>query len=94
MFVKPEVIAESMKEAGLSSVDYTNAENHVDNNKLVVGAITRNTVRDLLQDGDISTHQQTTFYKAVKAFRIRAVEYLLKWCPLEDELLSMQCFLA
>ena len=28
-----------------------------------------------------------TFYKAVRAFFIRAVEYLLKWCPLQDELL-------
>ena len=49
---------------------------------------TRQTVNKLLQEGDISEHQHTTFFKAAKAFSVRAAEYLLKWYPLEDELLS------
>jgi len=87
-FVKPEVLAEYLREGGLSTVDYTNAESHVDNSKLVVGFLARDKVNALLREGDISKHQHTTFFKAAKSFSIRAVEYLLKWCPLRDELLS------
>ena len=42
----------------------------------------------LLNDGDISNTQAATFYLSVKRFLICATEYLLKWCPLEDELLT------
>lgn len=88
-FVKPEVLAECLREGGLSTVDYTNAETHVDNSKLVVGFLTRDKVNALLREGDISKHHHITFFKAAKAFSIRAFrEYLLKWCPLRDELLS------
>ena len=34
------------------------------------------------------SHQYTIFFSAAKAFLILATEYLLKWCPLGDELLT------
>ena len=70
----------------------TNAENHVNNIKLVVGFLTRDEVNKPLPEEDISEYQHTTFFKDAQAFSIQAVEYLLKWCPLKDELLSNATF--
>lgn len=39
-FVKPSVISDSCREGKLSSINYRDPENHVDNGKLVVGIIT------------------------------------------------------
>ncbi|XP_065893400.1 uncharacterized protein [Dysidea avara] len=87
-FVKPEIVSQSLKGDGLSSLQFKNSENHVDKKSLVIGFTTMNNVNTLLRQGSISLHQQTVFFNAVKAFLMKAVEYLLKWCPLEDELLN------
>ena len=82
------VIAEGLKkDDGLLSVDSMDTKNHVTDDKMVVGFLTKQTVNRLLDEGDISVNQQTTFYNAARAFFIRATEYLLKWFPLKDELL-------
>jgi len=41
----------------------------------------------------LSSHQQRAFYNAVKAFLMKAAEYLLKWSPLLDELLTIATWL-
>ena len=82
------LLALCLQTGGLSAVNYTSTESHVNNSKLVIGFLTRQTINKLLREGDISEYQYTTFFKAAKAFSLRAVEYLPKWCPLEDELLS------
>ena len=86
-FCKPAVLGECLRAGGLSSVDFRNSENHVDNECLVTGFLTKQTICRLLREGDIS-YQHAPFFRAVKAFLVRATEYLLKWCPLEDELLT------
>lgn len=86
-FVKPSVIAEHLRADTLTSIDFKNGENHVGNNCLSVGFLTKQSLDKLLREGDISPHQYAKFVMATKAFLIRASEYLLKWCPLEDELL-------
>ena len=86
--IKPTVIAASLKKHdGLLSLDYNDIANYVTDNNLVVGYLTKQTVQRLLTEGDISPHQHTTFFAAAKVFFIKATEYLLKWCPLKDELL-------
>ena len=77
------------KDDGLQSVDFNDKANHVTNSNLVIGYVTKQTIQRLLKEGDISlySYQWTTFFDAVKASFIRATEYLLKWCPLRDELL-------
>ena len=74
-YVKPAVLAESLRAGGLSMVDFKNPENHVDNECLLFGFMT---IKRLLDEGDISSNQYTVFFRAVKAFLIRATEYLLK----------------
>ena len=86
-FVQPAVLAKCLKEGGLSSVDFKNSKNHVSDEKLVIGFMTKQAINKLLRAGDISVHQHAVFFRAVKAFFIRATEYLLQWCPLQDELL-------
>ena len=41
----------------------------------------------MLQEGDISAHQHSTFFTAAKEFLTRCTEYLLQWCPFKEELL-------
>ena len=87
-YVKPAVLAESLRAGGLSTVDFKNPENHLDKECLVIGFMTIQTIKKFVDERDISSHQYTMFFTAAKAFLIRATEYLLKWCPLEDELLT------
>ena len=49
---------------------------------LVIGILQK-----LFEGGDISVDQHKRFYESVRAFLVCATEYLLKWCPLNDELL-------
>ena len=72
----------------LSEVDYKNPENHVDNEHLSIGFVTRQTTNKLLKEGDISSQQHTKIFDAANTFFLRATEYLLKWCPLQDELVK------
>lgn len=45
-------------------------------------------MRELFNDGDISEHDQAKFYRSVRAFYERAMEYALLNLPLEDALLQ------
>ena len=87
-FVQPKVIAEALKEGGLLSVDFKDGNNHVGRDRLTIGFITRQKVNQLLEDGDISDGCYSCFFDAVQAFFIFASDYLLKWCPIKDDLLS------
>ena len=53
---------------GLPQIDFKNPENHVDNECLVIGFLTKQTISWLLREGNISPHQHATFFRAVKAF--------------------------
>ena len=55
---------------------------------IIIGFITKQTITRLHQEGDISNHQFGKFFKAVREFLMCGIEYLLKWCPLEEELLT------
>ena len=55
---------------------------------LVIGIITKQTLQKLFDGGDVSDNQRKLFYHAVRDFFVCATEYLLKWCPFNDELLS------
>ena len=75
------------------SVDYKTPSNQVANEELLIGFITKQTANRLLQEGDITSYQFTKFYRAAREFLMRATEYLLQWCPLQDELLTSATWL-
>ena len=53
---------------GTATNRFQNPENHVDNECLVIGFLTKQTISWLLREGNISPHQHATFFRAVKAF--------------------------
>ena len=87
-FVKSSAIADSLQAATLLSLDFKYPGNHLSDENLFVGFLTRQTVFKLLENGDISDRQATTFFRACRDFFVRTTEYLLKWCPFKDELLK------
>ena len=73
----------------LCQLDYTS----IIDNGLFVGMTTKTRLRQLFDDGDISEAQQNTFYKSVRAFYVRAMEYATSNLPSNDELLKNARFL-
>ena len=70
----------------LVSLNYKASSNQV-TNKLLIGYTTKQTANRLHQ-GDISV------IKFSREFLMCATEYLLKWCPLDDELLKSATWLT
>lgn len=87
-FVRPSIIPDSLKAARLFSLDFTDPGNHLNDENLFVGFLTRQTVSRLLENGHISDRQATTFFTACRDFFVCARAYILKWCPFQDELLK------
>ena len=87
-FVTPSILVASTKKVdGLFSLQFSDPVSQVHNKDLVIGFITKQKLQKLLDDGDISEHKYATFYKAARIFFEKATSYLLKWCPLREELL-------
>ena len=66
-YVKPTVLAESLSSTGLSTVDFKNPANHVADEYLSVGFITKQTLKALLNEGDISSYQYSKFFSSYKS---------------------------
>ena len=56
--------------------------------------MTKRALQKLLDDGEISSLQVTQFYKGVRAFYVRALEYALDNLPLKDDLLKNASFVS
>ena len=50
--------------------------------------MTKRELQKLCNEGDLSPSQVTEFYKSVRAFYVRALEYALDNLPLKDEVLK------
>ena len=59
---------------------------------LFIGIMTKQLIRRLYDQGDISTQQVHQFYNAVRCFYSRAAEYALANLPLHDEVLQNAVF--
>ena len=60
--------------------------------KLQIGFVTQQSVKTLLNNGDISVTQRVKFFDGVRCFFEKAVENSLKKLPLHDELLKAATF--
>ena len=54
---------------------------------LFVGMTTSQLLRKLLDEGDVSPRQVSTFYKAARSFYCKTVSYAIAWLPINDEVL-------
>ena len=84
-FVKPTVLVAGLND--LDKLEYSDSVNQVTNSDLVIGYVTKQEVNKLLHNGVISAHQHSSFYTGVRRFFESVTSYLLKWCPLKDDLL-------
>ena len=87
-YIKPSVLVESIREGVLLTMDFSDRSNQVNDSDLVIGIVTKQTIHNMFDQGDISENELKCFYQAVREFLVCATEYLLKWCPFQDELLS------
>lgn len=87
-YIKPCVLVEGIQTGELLTMDFKDSSNQVNNSDLVIGIMTKQTLRSLHDEGDIATREVSCFYQAVRNFLVHATEYLLRWCPLQDEFLS------
>lgn len=55
---------------------------------LFIGFKTKQNLRKLLNEGDISEHNYNKFYKGARSFFTTAAEYIIKTYPLKDDLLK------
>ena len=86
-YIQPSVLVESIREGALLTMDFSDPNNQVNDSEVVIGIVTEQTVHNLLDEGEISEAVLQSFYQAVREFLTCATEYLLKWCPFQDELL-------
>lgn len=59
---------------------------------LFIGLLTKTELQKQVSNGDISARQEKIFFKAVRAFYTRALEYALGNLPLRDEVLQNAVF--
>ena len=72
---------------------YMHVHTHLDQS-IFVGIMTKRVLQKLLDDGEISSLQVTQFYKGVRAFYVRALEYALDNLPLKDDSLKNASFVS
>ena len=53
--------------------------NQVDNDSIVGGFLTKQTITKLLDEGDISSNQYDSFFNFARSFYVKSVEYFIKF---------------
>ena len=74
-------------------MDFSSSDNHLDDLTIMVGLVTKQCLRRLLDGGDITDHGCKKFYSAVRAFYMDAASQALKKLPFTDDLLNHARFL-
>jgi hAT family C-terminal dimerisation region len=80
-FVKPIEIKNAVS---LIDIDLTNPDVFLSLDEVQIGFVTRQKLRKLLSDGDISDAQATVFLQAALQFYIDSVMYVVKTFPFND----------
>ena len=60
-FVKPSILVESIRKETLLAMDFHNSKNQMSDGDLVIGIVTKQTLRKLFEEGDISEISAKTF---------------------------------
>lgn len=89
-FVNINIIKECVKDNDFSKA--TDPENVVPDDALFVGFSTKQKIRGLLENGEVSDQDVANFYKAVRQFYLEAISYSLKSLPLNDEVIRCSKF--
>ncbi len=87
-FIKPSVLSVHVNSDTLVNVSFSDMSNQLADKDLAIGFLTKQTLNQLYEEGDISEVQKKSFYKAARHFLMSAVDYLIKWCPFNEELMT------
>ena len=68
----------------ITKVDFQNPMNHLGDNAITIGMVTKQCLQKLLSEGDISAIDHRKFYAGVRAFYIDATSQALKKLPFDD----------
>ena len=77
----------------ITAVDFSSSDNHLDDLTIMVGLVTKQCLRRLLDGGDITDNGCKNFYSAVRAFYMDAASQALKKLPFTDDVLNHARFL-
>ena len=77
----------------IENIDFMNPNNHLHNDYVSVGMITKQCLHKCLENGDITPRDLKVFYSSVHEFFTEAVRYALKKLPVQDKLLQHARFL-
>lgn len=86
-FLKPSSISVADSRNELSSFPIEEESHHLSPSNIWIGFQTKQLLSRLLNGGDINEHTYGKFFEAAKSFLVTVVNYLQKWCPLNDDLL-------
>ncbi len=87
-FIKPAIIQEhKSKKLSFAKMDIS-TENQRDDISLGIGPITRNTIKRLLDSGEVDQVKVDQFFDAVRAFFMQAYKYCVQWLPLDNSFLK------
>ena len=89
-FVKLRVIKAAND---ITAVDFLDSNNQLDNSTITIGLLTRQRLRCLLEEGDITDHDFKKFIAAVRAFYQDASSQALQKLPFTDCVLNHAKFL-
>ena len=77
----------------ITKVSFECVDNQLEDSSIFVGLITRQKLRRLLNEGDISPRDEIKFYSSVRAFFVDAASQALKKLPFSDDVLNNARFL-
>ena len=85
-FLKASVIQEYKDR--LSEVPFSEKNNQIEDSKLFIGIVTSSEIRKSLESGEITDQDVKKFYLSVRHFYTTAVSYIIKWFPLNDDVVK------
>ena len=77
----------------LPTIGYADASNQLSDGEIFIGMATRMCLNKLQEEGDVSQEQCNKFFKRVRAFYVKSVEYALKNLPVADAVLANAKFI-
>ena len=85
-FLKASVIQEYKDK--LSEVPFSDRNNQIEDSKLFIGLVTSSEIHKRLENGDITDQNVRNFYLSVRQFYVTAVSYIIKWFPLNEDVVK------
>ena len=68
----------------LKNLEFEKIEIQSEDDRVYIGNLTQRLLIKLLDDGNITSQQYKGFFNVVREFYLAIMQYLRKWCPLDE----------